>query len=70
MARHVGIAQSVLASWENGRIAVPGLVRPEAALRWLAVLRFLEATSEPGASREASSDAAGGVRPGEGGADT
>ena len=46
MAAHVGVAPSVLASWEAGRIVVPGLAKPEAARRWLAALRFLDATSD------------------------
>ena len=48
LARHVGVAQSVLAAWEDGRITCPGLRRPEAARRWLAVLRLLDATSGGG----------------------
>ena len=43
LARHVGVAQSVLAAWEDGRITCPGLRLPEAARRWLAVLRLLDA---------------------------
>lgn len=45
MAAHVGVAPSVLASWEAGRIVVPGQAKPEAARRWLAALRFLDAAS-------------------------
>ena len=44
MAAHAGVAQSVLASWEAGRVLVPGAARPEAARRWMAVLRLLDAT--------------------------
>jgi transcriptional regulator with XRE-family HTH domain len=46
MAAHVGIAQSVLASWETGRIAAPGAARPAAARRWLAALQFVDATAD------------------------
>jgi transcriptional regulator with XRE-family HTH domain len=50
MAAHVGVAPSVLAAWEDGRIIVPGLTRPEAARRWYATLRLLDATSSPAKS--------------------
>jgi len=45
LAAHAGVAQSVLASWEAGRVLAPGAARPQAARRWLAVLRLLDATS-------------------------
>jgi hypothetical protein len=51
MAAHAGVGQSVLASWETGRILAPGQARPEAARRWLAVLRLLDATSGPRAGQ-------------------
>ena len=35
----------MLAAWEDGRITVPGLAKPEAARRWTAVLRLLDATA-------------------------
>jgi DNA-binding transcriptional regulator YiaG len=44
MARHLDIAQPVLASWETGRIKAPGTSRPDAARKWIATLRFLDAT--------------------------
>jgi transcriptional regulator with XRE-family HTH domain len=47
MARHVGVSQSTIAAWEDGRVTLVGLAKPEAARRWRAVLRFLDVTSSP-----------------------
>lgn len=49
MARHCGVSQSTMARWETGKTVWPGAVQAEAARRWIAVLRFLDAT----ASRDA-----------------
>ena len=46
VAAHVGVAPSVIAAWEDGLIIPPGLTRPKAARRWIAVLRLLDATAQ------------------------
>lgn len=48
MGAHCGVAPSVIAAWESGLILRPGASKPEAARRWLAVLRLLHMTEPPG----------------------
>ena len=51
MAAHVGVAPSVLVAREDGRITAPGLTRPDAARRWIAVLRLVAATEDQAGGR-------------------